>query len=173
MRGRRADEDIESAVPLHADYLRGIRHLVNDDSDRAIESFVRALDVDNETVETHLALGNLFRRQGEVDRALRIHENLVARPSLSTDNRNLARYELARDYLCAGVLDRAEGLFQDLMNQNLFRDRTMSGLVTIYEQEREWERAIDITRRLEKHAATRCGPLLPSIFVSWPSRRER
>lgn len=164
VRGRRVDTADDADTPLHVDYLRGIHHLVNDDSDRAIEAFVRALDVDNDTVETHLALGKLFRRQGEVDRALRIHENLVARPNLSASNRNLARYELARDYLRAGVLDRAENLFRDLVEQNLFLDRAMSGLITIYEQERDWPRAIEITRRLEKARGYSLRPVIAQYY---------
>src|SRR5699024_9164435 len=80
VRGRHDDNDDNQAPPVHGDYLRGIHYLVNDESDQAIESFVRVLEVNDDTVDMHLALGSLFRRQGEVDRALRVHENLVARP---------------------------------------------------------------------------------------------
>jgi lipopolysaccharide assembly protein B len=141
------------AKPQHpaytADYLSGLNHLVNDDADKAIQVFTRLLEVDQDTVEIHLALGNLFRRQGEVDRALRIHQNLVARPNLSEQHRSQARYELARDYLRAGVLDRAEDLFVELSEQVLFREKSLSGLVGIYEQERDWQRALAVTRELE------------------------
>lgn len=139
----------ERAPIVHADYLRGISHLVNDDADKAIEVFVRLLEVDNETVETHLALGNLFRRQGEVDRALRVHQNLVARPNLEAVHRNQARFELAQDYLRAGVLDRAENLFRDLVDQGMFFERALAGLVAIYEAGRDWTQAIATTRQLE------------------------
>lgn len=148
LRGRiRAPE--ERTPTVHPDYLRGISYLVNDDADKAIEVFMRLLEVDNETVETHLALGNLFRRQGEVDRALRVHQNLVARPNLKPVHRNQARFELAQDYLRAGVLDRAENLFRELVDQGMFLERALSGLVSIYEAERDWEQAIETTRRLE------------------------
>jgi lipopolysaccharide biosynthesis regulator YciM len=146
---RRGTRALASRPGVSDDYLRGLSYLVNDDADKAIQVFVRLLEVDNETVEIHLALGNLFRRQGEVDRALRIHQNLVARPNLSVEHRNLARYELARDYLRAGMLDRAEDLFRDLVDQGSFREQALSGLVAIYEQERDWQRAIEATRRLE------------------------
>lgn len=136
-------------ISLNPDYLRGLRYLVNEDADKAIEVFTRLMEVDNETVETHLALGDLFRRQGEVDRALKIHQNLVARPNLSAKHRNQACYELARDYLRAGVLDRAENLYSDLAEQGIYLERCLSGLVSIYEQERDWERAIETSRRLE------------------------
>lgn len=131
------------------DYLTGLNYLVNEDADRAIQAFTRLLEVDQDTVEIHLALGNLFRRQGEVDRALRIHQNLVARPNLSDQHRNQARYELACDYLRAGVLDRAEDLFQELATLRDFRDRALHALIGVYEQERDWQRALDATRELE------------------------
>lgn len=148
--GRRSAFDASSRpVSVNPDYLRGLRYLVNEDADKAIEVFTRLMEVDNETVETHLALGDLFRRQGEVDRALKIHQNLVARPNLSPQHRNQACYELARDYLRAGVLDRAENLYRDLAEQGIYLERCLTGLVSIYEQERDWERAIEISRRLE------------------------
>lgn len=162
VRGRLPDG--EPAVPVRPDYWRGIHYLVNDESDRAIESFVRALEVNNDTVDMHLALGKLFRRQGEVDRALRIHENLVARPNLDPAHRNQARYELARDYLRAGVLDRAEHLFLDLAEKNVFVERTLAGLITIYEQERDWPRAIEVTRRLESAKGYSLRPVIAQYY---------
>jgi lipopolysaccharide assembly protein B len=134
---------------VNADYLRGLNYLVNEDADKAIQVFTRLLEVDQDTVEIHLALGNLFRRQGEVDRALRIHQNLVARPSLSDQHRSQARFELARDYLRAGMLDRAEDLFRELAQQPYFREQSLLGLIGIYEQERDWQQALDATRQLE------------------------
>lgn len=163
MHGRRATDD-ELSASLDPDYLRGIHYLVNDESDRAIESFVRVLEVNNDTVDMHLALGNLFRRQGEVERALKIHQNLVARPNLGETHRNQARYELARDYLRAGVLDRAENLFRELAEQNVFLEPTMSGLITIYEQERDWSRAIDATRRLEAERGYSMRPVIAQYY---------
>lgn len=145
---------------LTSDYLSGLNYLVNEDADKAIQVFTRLLEVDHDTVEIHLALGNLFRRQGEVDRALRIHQNLVARPNLSDQHRNQARYELACDYLRAGVLDRAEDLFQELSRIREFRDRALSALIGVYEQERDWQRALEATRELE---AVRGHSLRPVI----------
>lgn len=143
-----------------ADYLSGLNHLVNDDADKAIQAFTRLLEVDQDTVEVHLALGNLFRRQGEVDRALRIHQNLVARPSLSDSHRIQARFELARDYLRAGMLDRAEDLFQELIGQALFRQQALQGLIGIYEQERDWVRALEMTRELEAAQGHSLRPII-------------
>lgn len=154
----------DSVAPGRSDYWRGLHYLVNDESDRAIESFVRVLEVNDDTVDMHLALGNLFRRQGEVDRALRIHENLVARPNLDVGHRNQARYELARDYLRAGVLDRAEHLFRELVDNRVFVERAMSGLITIYEQERDWPRAIEVTRQLESARGYSLRPVIAQYY---------
>lgn len=163
LRGRMRRPE-ERPPQVHPDYLRGISHLVNDDADKAIEVFVRLLEVDNETVETHLALGNLFRRQGEVDRALRVHQNLVARPNLKPVHRNQARFELAQDYLRAGVLDRAENLFRELVDQGMFLERALSGLVAIYEAERDWQQAIETTRRLESVRGHSLRPVIAQYF---------
>ena len=162
-------------VSLNSDYLKGLRHLVNEDADKAIEVFVRLLEVDNETVETHLALGNLFRRQGEVDRALKIHQNLVARPNLAPMHRNQACYELGRDYLRAGVLDRAENLFKDLADQGIFQTRSLEGLVSIYEQERDWQRAIETSRRLESAQGQSLRPVIAQYYceLAEQSRRKK
>jgi lipopolysaccharide biosynthesis regulator YciM len=157
---RRSARAAGREAAVNADYLRGLGHLVNEDADKAIQVFTRLLEVDHDTVEIHLALGNLFRRQGEVDRALRIHQNLVARPNLGEQHRNQARFELARDYLRAGMLDRAEDLFQELAGQAAFREQALSGLVGIYEQQRDWPQAIAVTRQLE---AVRGHSLRPVI----------
>lgn len=157
---RRRERYGQEGRTLSADYLRGLNHLVNEDADKAIEVFVKLLEVDNETAEVHLALGNLFRRQGEVDRALRIHQNLVARPNLKTQHRNQACYELAQDYLRAGVLDRAESLFTGLAEQGIFQERALAGLVSIYEQGRDWAQAIDTTRKLESVVGHSLRPVI-------------
>ncbi|WP_423823841.1 lipopolysaccharide assembly protein LapB [Salinisphaera sp. SPP-AMP-43] len=161
---RRQDAEQRSASPVHADYLRGISYLVNEDADRAIETFIRVLEVDNETAETHLALGNLFRRQGDIDRALRLHQNLVARPNLSAGHRNQARYELARDYLRAGVLDRAESLFVELVDNESFAERSLNGLITIHEQVRDWEQAIVATQHLERERGSSLRPIIAQYY---------
>lgn len=154
----------DDASAVNADYLRGISQLVNDDADRAIATFSRLLEVDNDTVETHLALGNLFRRQGDIDRALRLHQNLVARPNLALEHRNQARFELAQDYLRAGVLDRAEDLFRELVDQAPFETRSLTGLITIHEKVRDWDSAITDTRRLEKVRHTSLRPILAQYY---------
>ncbi|HEC17732.1 MAG TPA: lipopolysaccharide assembly protein LapB [Gammaproteobacteria bacterium] len=132
-----------------ADYFRGLNLLLNEQPDKAIDVFVKMLQVDNDTVETHLALGNLFRSRGEGDRAIRIHQNLIARPTLSKAQRALALFELAQDYLRAGLLGRAESLFEELLAQNEYRAEALAKLLDIYQQEKEWQKAIDTAQRYE------------------------
>lgn len=135
---------------LPSDYIRGLNFLLNDRPDKAIEVFIKVLEVESETVETHLALGNLFRRRGEVDRAIRIHQNLVARPTLEFDQRALALLELGLDYMRSGLLDRAESLFKELLESGAHQRQAIDHLVDIYQQERDWDKALEYTQRLEK-----------------------
>lgn len=145
---------------LSDDYFRGLNYLLNEQQDEAIEVFIRLVEVDSETIETHLALANLFRRRGEVDRAIRIHQNLIARPNISRDNRNLALLELARDYMRAGVLDRAEGLFSDLLRSNVHVVESARRLLTIYEREREWDAAIETAQILQRASGDPMGTVI-------------
>jgi len=129
------------------DYYRGLAYLLDEQQDKAIELFIKLVQVDKDTVETHLTLGNLFRRRGEVDRAIRIHQNLIARPRLPRAVRSEGQLELARDYLAAGLLDRAEGVFTELLKSSRHTSEAYAGLVLIYEREREWRSAIDTAER--------------------------
>lgn len=142
------------------EYFRGLNFLLNEQQDEAIEVFLRLVEVDSETIETHLALGNLFRRRGEVDRAIRIHQNLIARPNLSRENRAYALLELARDYMRAGVLDRAEGLFSELVRNQSHVVEASRRLLTIYEREREWNAAIETARALQKASGEPMGTVI-------------
>jgi lipopolysaccharide biosynthesis regulator YciM len=105
--------------------------------------------VDDKTIETHFALGSLFRRRGEVDRAIRIHQNIIARPDLASDQRDQAVYSLARDYQKAGLLDRAENMFVRLAQGSRYQVDALENLCRIYEQEKEWQKAIDAGQQLE------------------------
>ena len=134
---------------LSTDYIRGLNFLLNDRPDKAIEVFIKAIEIEGETVETHLALGSLFRRRGEVDRAIRIHQNIVARPALEFDQRALALLELGLDYMRSGLLDRAESLFKELLESGAHQRQAIDHLVDIYQQERDWDKAIEYTERLE------------------------
>ena len=132
------------------DYFRGLNYLLNEQPDKAIDVFVKMIEVDSETVETHLALGNLFRRRGEVDRAIRIHQNLIARPTLDRDQRALAPLELGQDYMRAGLFDRAESLFKELTEMKLHERQAYGNLRTIYQQEKDWEACLSVAKKLER-----------------------
>lgn len=137
---------------MSPDYFRGLNYLLDDRPDKAIEVFLKVLEVEQETVETHLALGNLFRRRGEVDRAIRIHQNLVARPALAFEHRSAALLELGLDYMRSGLLDRAESLFKELLEVGAHQRQAIGHLIDIYQQERDWDKALACTERLEKLA---------------------
>jgi len=130
------------------EYFRGLNYLLNEEPDKAIDVFVELLEVDNDTVETHLALGNLFRRRGEVERAIRIHQNLIARPALTRQQRAYALFELGQDYMKAGLYDRAENLFKELDEIKLHRRKALKNLLVIYEAEKDWESCLSISEKL-------------------------
>ena len=138
----------QHSFDLPSAYFKGLNFLLNEQPDKAIEVFIRVLEVNSETVETHLALGNLFRRRGEVERAIRIHQNLIARPTLDKEQRSLALLELGQDYLKAGLFDRAENLFLELAEIRVHSEQALKLLLHIYQQEKEWEKAISVTRKL-------------------------
>ena len=135
--------------PVNADYLRGLNLVLNRQTDEALELFVRMAKVDDETLETHFALGHLFRRRGEIDRAIRVHQNLLARPNLGETQRHQALFSLAQDYLSAGLFDRAEKLFAELRGSPTLAPSALENLVDIYERESDWQKAIEAHRELE------------------------
>ena len=146
MRGR---QRVLPAKFASAEYFKGLNYLLNEEPDKAIEVFIRMAEVDSDTVETHFALGSLFRGRGEADRAIRIHQNLIARPNLSRQHRAEALYELAQDYLRAGLMDRAESILLELLDAPSYTEQVLHSLVTLYEMQRDWEQAIAMRRRLE------------------------
>ncbi len=123
-------------------YFRGLNYLLNEQQDKALEIFLQIAEVDKDTVETQFALGHLFRRRGEVDRAIRLHQNLVARTGLSEEQKTRAALELGEDYMRAGLLDRAETLFNDLVQMGVHAPKALQQLISIYQAERDWPQAI-------------------------------
>lgn len=126
-----------------------LNQLSSDDPDHAIAALMVATELDPSTVELHLTLGRMFRKRGEVDRALRVHEALSARPGLAPAQQAMAKFELAQDYMTAGVMDRAEALFGALAEQGAHAIESLEAIRTIHEQGREWQPAIDAARRLQ------------------------
>ena len=139
--------------PLNVDYLKGLNFLLNEQTDQAVEHFLKMVRVDSTTIETHFALGTLFRKKGEVNRAIRIHQNIIARPDISDIQRNQAFYSLAKDYLHAGLLDRAEILFTRLADESEYKTESHTNLISIYEQEKDWKKAIETATKLNKLAS--------------------
>ena len=134
------------ALPMS--YFKGLNFLLNEQPDKAIEAFIEVVKVDPQTIELHFALGSLFRRRGEVERAIRMHQNLVERSDLAAEQRTHALFELAQDYFKAGLLDRAEELLLKLEGSP-HAEGALRLLLEIYQQEKEWLRAIAIAEKLE------------------------
>lgn len=147
-RRNQASRKQKQPVEMSPVYFKGLNYLINEQPDKAIDLFIKLLDVDSDTVETHLALGSLFRRRGETDRAIRIHQNLIARPSLSREQRAQALLELGQDYMRAGLFDRAENLFLELTEMRLFNDQAHLNLLEIYQQEKEWQRCLEVAGKV-------------------------
>ncbi|MDO9202357.1 MAG: lipopolysaccharide assembly protein LapB [Hydrogenophaga sp.] len=129
-------------------YFRGLNHLLNEQQDQAIDAFIEAVQGDPDTAELHFALGNLFRRRGDYDRAVRVHEHLLARADLSRKDRDRAQHALALDFLKAGLLDRAETALHKL-ERSAFEGEALLALLAIYERSRDWPQAKRVAQRLE------------------------
>ncbi len=150
--GRRSAQQTkqDEANRLSRDYVAGVNFLLSNQQDKAVDLFLDMLKEDTGTVEAHLTLGNLFRSRGEVDRAIRIHQTLMESASLSYDQRLLAVQQLGRDYMAAGMYDRAEDMFNQLVDETDFRIGALQQLLQIYQATSEWQKAIDVAERLVK-----------------------
>lgn len=164
--GRRRSERTSGArvSELSSNYFRGLNYLLNEQQDKAIEVFLKLAEVNRDTVETHLALGNLFRRRGEVDRAIRVHQHLIARPNLNEAEKTVALLELGEDYMRAGLLDRAENLFTDLVAMDALAPSALRHLIGIYQHERDWNKAIEHARQLEKIGGESQGAVIAQFY---------
>jgi lipopolysaccharide biosynthesis regulator YciM len=139
---------VQESRALPRSYFKGLNFLLNEQPDKAIEAFIEVVKVDPETIELHFALGSLFRRRGEYDRAIRMHQNLLERPDLPAEQKSVALAELGQDYLKAGILDRAEEVFKKL-EKSPQPAAARRHLREIYEQEKNWQRAIEMTQVVE------------------------
>jgi len=142
---RESRQKRNSELGLQADYYRGLNYLLNQQTDEALELFIHALEVNPQTVDTHLALGGLFRRRGEVDKAIQIHQNLLSAKGLDQEQLMLAELELAHDFIKAGLLDRAEELLLDVVQQpNQQKAKATELLVDVYQREQDWHKALEV-----------------------------
>lgn len=167
---KRSSADVSE---LSSDYFRGLNYLLNEEQDKAIEVFLRLAEYNRDTVETHLALGNLFRRRGEVDRAIRLHQHLVSRPTLSDAMKTVALLELGEDYMRAGLLDRAETLFSDLVAMDSHAPSALRHLISIYQHERDWHKAIEHARRLEVMSGEDEAPMIAQFYCELAERSRQ
>jgi lipopolysaccharide biosynthesis regulator YciM len=142
---------VSESRALPSSYFKGLNFLLNEQPDKAIEAFIEVAKVNPETVELHFALGSLFRRRGEFDRAIRMHQNLLDRADLPQEQKLAALAELGQDYLKAGILDRAEEVFTRLQDSSLAPAARRS-LIEIYEQEKDWPRAIEMMKKVGSDA---------------------
>jgi lipopolysaccharide biosynthesis regulator YciM len=143
---------VSESRSLPRGYFRGLNFLLNEQPDKAIDAFIEIVKLDPETADMHFALGNLFRRRGETERAIRVHQNLLSRPDLPLEQQVHAQYELGMDYLKAGLLDRAEETF-NLLVDTQYAVQARRALLEIFQREKEWRRAIKAAEGLQESGA--------------------
>lgn len=140
---------LSESTTLPAAYFKGLNFLISDQHDKAVEAFSEAVQANTDSLELHFALGSLFRRTGETDRAINMHLNLLEKKELTPNQKSAVKAELAQDYLKAGLFDRAEELFKGL-DDTRYRQPALRALLEIYVREREWIQAIDTATELER-----------------------
>ena len=150
--GRRSSQQDkqENANRLSREYVAGVNFLLSNQQDKAVDLFLEMLKEDSSTVEAHLTLGNLFRSRGEVDRAIRIHQSLMESASLTFEQRLLAVQQLGRDYMAAGLYDRAEDMFNQLVKEQDYQLFALEQLLVIHQATSDWQSAIEVAERLVK-----------------------
>ncbi|MBY6062988.1 lipopolysaccharide assembly protein LapB [Pseudidiomarina sediminum] len=152
-------------------YVTGLNLLLSDQPDKAVDLFIELLDVDSDTLETHWTLGKLFRRRGEVDRAIKIHQNLTSRPNITETQRRHAMFELGLDYLAAGIFDRAEEMLLAMQNDKAFAAQCQRHLLELYESTHEWDKAIKVALKLARNDAS-AEPLVAQLYCELASKQD-
>jgi lipopolysaccharide biosynthesis regulator YciM len=172
--GRRGGErHSDSQVSkLSTTYFRGLNYLLNEQPDKAIELFLHIAELDKDTFETQVALGHLFRRRGEVDRAIRLHQALVQRHDLSDAQKVQALLALGEDYMRSGLLDRAETVFTDLAKIDQRAPQALKHLIGIYQSERDWPKAIENASRFEAATGEPMGKLIAQFECELADRHR-
>jgi lipopolysaccharide biosynthesis regulator YciM len=138
-------------------YFQGLNYLLDEQPDKAIAVFIEMAEVTADTIETHLALGSLFRRRGEVERAIRVHQNIISKPGLDERQKTRALLELGEDYMRAGLFDRAEALFKELTERESHTPSALRHLLDIYQQEKDWQKALQQAQQLEAVTEEKMG----------------
>lgn len=164
-RDLRKKKQSHSGQKLSREYFVGLNYLLNEQTDEAIETFIKALDLNNDTVDTYLALGSLFARRGEVEKSIRVHQDLLARPSLTPAQSQRVQLELAKDYMQAGLFDRAEAMLSEMArNHHEYRPDALQQLLKIYEQEKEWAKAVAVGEELRKAGGDQYAVVLAHFY---------
>jgi len=158
---------------LSTTYFRGLNYLLNEQPDKAIELFLQIARGDRDTIETQIALGHLFRTRGEVERAIRLHQGLLSRTDISDADKIAALLELGEDYMRAGLLDRAETLFSDLVRLDEQQDKALRHLLAIYQFERDWPKSIELARRVEQVSGESCAALIAHFYCEMAEQARR
>ena len=149
---------------LSSEYFKGLNYLLNDEQGKALDIFVKLVESNWDTIDTHFALGKIYRKNGEMDKAIKIHQGLIARPSLPERYRSKILLELGYDYLGAGWFDRAEGLFKEVLIQDKKSQEARHNLILIYQQEKDWYKAIDIAVDLFAENPSVVGPMIAHYY---------
>ncbi len=149
---------------LSSEYFKGLNYLLNDEQGKALDIFVKLVESNWDTIDTHFALGKIYRKNGEMDKAIKIHQGLIARPSLPEQYRGKILLELGYDYLGAGWFDRAEGLFKEVLIQDEKSKEARHNLILIYQQEKDWFKAIDIALDLFAENPAIVGPMIAQYY---------
>jgi len=156
-------------------YFKGLNLLLNEQQDKAIDAFIEAVQADPDTSELHFALGNLFRRRGEYERAVRVHQHLLSRGDLPRTERERAQHALAQDFFKAGIFDRAEAAYRELRG-TAFEHEAQLALLSLYERSRDWGHAVEVARELEAKGtasfATRIAHYLCELALEAQARQR-
>lgn len=149
---------------LPPEYFTGLNYLLNDEHSKALDIFVKLAETDWDLIDTHFALGKIFRKNGEIDKAIKIHQGLIARPSLPEQYRSKVLLELGYDYLGAGWFDRAEGLFKEVLIHDAKSEVAKRNLILIYQQEKDWHKAIDVAVKLYLDGVVDVGVMISQYY---------
>ncbi len=149
---------------LSSEYFKGLNYLLNDEQGKALDVFVKLVESNWDTIDTHFTLGKIYRKNGEMDKAIKIHQGLIARPTLPEHYRSKILLELGYDYLGAGWFDRAEGLFKEVLIQDEKSEQARHNLILIYQQEKDWFKAIDIAMDLFSENSPVIGPMIAHYY---------
>jgi lipopolysaccharide assembly protein B len=166
LKGRRHSVSVnqDSSETLSSEYFKGLNYLLSDQQDRALPVFLQLVQVDNDTIDTHLAIATIYRRRGDYEKAIKIHQNLIAKPSLSAKYRSKALLELGRDYLTAGLFDRAEGLFDDVIKNGFYEHEAHEFKLTIYQREKAWLEAVKVAKTLIQNGDNSIRGLIAQFY---------